>query len=618
MHIDQDVMISTRDGVMLATDIYRPEGAGPVPVLMERTPYGKHLPSRSEITLERPDETMSRAEFARRYVEAGYAVVFQDKRGRYASEGRYQKYLSDAEDGYDTCAWLVEQPWCSGRIGTFGLSYCAHTQAALASLGAPGLAAMWLDSGGFSNAFHSGVRQGGTFELKQATWAFKQARLSPEAAADPVLAAALAGEDIRAWFTRMPWRRGHSPLRHHPDYEAYLFEQWAAVTDGPFWRQAGICAEAFWPDFADVPQVHMSSWYDPYTRTATDNYVGLKAAGKGPLRLILGPWTHGDRNLTHAGDVEFGPAAALDAVYGCDYLEIRKRWFDCWLKGEANGVAGEPAVRVFVMGGGNTGDAGVGGRRNAAGRLEHGGQWIEASDWPLPDAVPTPFYLHADGRLSTAPAATGSITYLSDPQNPVPTIGGAFSSGEPVMSAGGYDQVEGPRFFGCREPYLPLASRSDVCVFQTEPLADDTVVAGPVTARIWVASDAPDTDLHVKLVDVYPASQDYPQGFALNLTHGILRLSFRDGWSERRLLEPGEPYQVEVRCFPTANLFKAGHRIRLDVQSSNFPLVDVNPQTGENPVQTRNWRRARNTLLVGGEHNSHVKLPLLPAGRLEN
>lgn len=610
MQIDRDVMLTARDGVRLATDIYFPDGEGPWPVLMERTPYGKHQPSRSEITLAAPDAAMSREAFAKRFTDAGYAVVFQDKRGRYASEGRYRKYLGDAEDGYDTCAWLVEQPWCNGKIGTFGLSYCAHTQAALASLNAPGLAAMWMDSGGFSSAFQSGIRQGGAFELKQATWAYKQARLSPEAAADPVMAAALAAEDIRAWFTRMPWRKGHSPLRHHPDYEDYMFEQWGAVLDGPFWRQAGICAEAFWPDFADVPQVHMSSWYDPYTKTATDNYVGLKAAGKGPLRVILGPWTHGDRTLTYSGDAEFGPQATLDSVYGCDFLDIRKRWFDCWLKGEANGVADEPAVRVFVMGGGS-------GRKNAAGRLEHGGQWIAGSDWPLPEAMETPYHLHADGGLSRDPAAPGSITYVSDPKNPVPTIGGAFSSGEPVMSAGGYDQVEGPRFFGCREPYLPLASRPDVCVFQTEPLAEDTVVAGPVAARIWVRSDAPDTDLHIKLIDVYPASEDYPQGFALNLTHGILRLSFREGVDKRHLLEPGKAYEVEVRCFPTANLFKAGHRIRLDVQSSNFPLVDVNPQTGENPVEARDWQLARNTLLMGPDHPSQLVLPLLSVDRLE-
>jgi uncharacterized protein len=606
MPIDRDVMIPARDGIGLATDIYKPDGDGPWPVLMERTPYGKHLASRSEITLAEPDRAMSRAEFARPFTDSGYAVVLQDKRGRYGSEGRYRKYLGDAEDGYDTCAWLVEQPWCNGKIGTFGLSYCAHTQAALASLNAPGLAAMWLDCGGFANAFDGGIRQGGAFELKQATWAYKQARLSPEANADPIMAQALAEEDIRAWFTRLPWRQGHSPLRHHPDYEAYMFEQWRQSTYGPFWQQAGLCAEAFWPDFADVPQVHMSSWFDPYTRTATDNYMGLKAAGKaGPLRLILGPWTHGDRTLTFAGDVDFGPQSTLDALYDTDFLNIRKRWFDCWIKGEANGVADEPPVRVFVMGGGS-------GRKTHKGRLDHGGQWIAAADWPLPEALTAQLYLTQGGGLEFQPAtAETSLTYVSDPKKPVPTIGGAFSSGEPVMSAGGYDQVEGPRFFGCKPPYLPLASRDDVCVFQTKPLGEDLVIAGPVVAKIFVRSDALDTDLHVKLIDVYPASEDYPQGVAMNLTHGVLRLKFRDSWEEPTLLEPGEVYEVEVRCFPTANRFAKGHRIRLDVQSSNFPLFDVNPQTGEDPINTQNWQIARNTLVLGGDRASHLVVHVL-------
>jgi uncharacterized protein len=449
--------------------------------------------------------------------------------------------------------------------------------------------------------------------LKQATWAYKQARLSPEANADPIMAQALAEEDIRAWFTRLPWRQGHSPLRHHPDYEAYMFEQWRQSTYGPFWQQAGLCAETFWPDFADVPQVHMSSWFDPYTRTATDNYNGLQAAGKaGPLRLILGPWTHGDRTLTFAGDVDFGPQSTLDALYDTDFLNIRKRWFDCWIKGEANGVADEPPVRVFVMGGGS-------GRKTHKERLDHGGQWIATADWPLPEALTAQLYLTEGGGLDFQPATDETaLTYVSDPKKPVPTIGGAFSSGEPVMSAGGYDQVEGPRFFGCTPPYLPLASRDDVCVFQSKPLGEDLVIAGPVVAKIFVRSDALDTDLHVKLIDVYPASEDYPQGFAMNLTHGVLRLKFRDSWEEPTLLEPGEVYEVEVRCFPTANRFAKGHRIRLDVQSSNFPLFDVNPQTGEDPISTQNWQIARNTLVLGGDRASHLEVQVLPTEAMED
>ena len=220
----------------------------------------------------------SRADLAGFFNARGYAVVYQDNRGRHGSEGRFVKYLSDGEDGFDTCAWIMAQPWCDGRICTMGLSYAAHTQAALGCLDAPGLVAQVLDCGGFANAWTGGIRQFGAFELKQATWALRQAILSPEAAADPVMRAALEAEDIRAWFTRMPWKPGHSPLRHHPDYEAYLFEQWTHGAFDAFWQQLGIWAEGYYERYSRADCVHMSSWFDPYALTAASNYMGLKRA----------------------------------------------------------------------------------------------------------------------------------------------------------------------------------------------------------------------------------------------------------------------------------------------------------------------------------------------------
>ena len=305
-------MVAMRDGVRLATDVYLPDGAGPFPVVMERTPYGRHETSRSELTAANRTPA-SRAELAAYFTAHGYAVVFQDTRGRYGSEGRFVKYLSDGEDGYNSCTWLRDQSWCDGRICTMGLSYAAHTQAALGCLDPPGLVAQVLDCGGFANSWKSGIRQSGAFELKQATWAFKNAQVSPEALADPVLRAALGAEDIRDWFTRMPWKPGHSPLRHHPDYEAYLFDQWTHGADGDFWRQLGIWTEGWHDRYSRAACVHMSSWWDPYPLTATSNYTGLKRAGRGPQRLILGPWTHGDRSNHCFGDVEFGPDAPLNS-----------------------------------------------------------------------------------------------------------------------------------------------------------------------------------------------------------------------------------------------------------------------------------------------------------------
>jgi len=598
----ETIMVPARDGVRLATDVYLPDGAGPFPVVMERTPYGRRETSRSEITAA--DRTpASRAEIAAHFTLLGYAVVYQDTRGRYGSEGTFVKYLSDGEDGFDTCVWLLRQPWCDGRICTMGLSYSAHTQGALGCLDPPGLVAQVLDCGGFANAWRSGIRQSGAFEMKQASWAFRNALVSPEAAADPVMQAALAAEDIRDWFSRMPWKPGHSPLRHHPGYEAYLFEQWTHGAFESFWKQLGIWMEGYYPNYSAAACVHMSSWYDPYSLTATANYVGLKQAGKGTQRLILGPWTHGDRSNSVFGDVSFGSAAPIDHWAG-DWRAYRLRFFDHVTKGAA---LHEPNVRIFVMGGGS-------GRRTPDGRLDHGGRWIEAEDWPAPGTAIVPYYLHGDGSLDRARPGVGvqPLAYDFDPSRPVPTIGGAFSSLEPVATAGAFDQVESPDFFGCAPPYLPLASRSDVLVFQTAPLPVPVQIVGPVEAELWVETDGPDTDFTAKLIDVHPPSVDYPKGYAMNLTDGIMRLRYAENPARPRERRAGEMTRVTITLFPTANLFQPGHRIRLDVSSSNFPKFDVNPNTGEPKGKALRKRVARNAVYVDAGRPSSLRLPVLP------
>lgn len=606
-----DVMMTMRDGVRLATDIYRPARNGVAlpgrfPVILERTPYGKTVDSRSERTPSNP-RPKSRAEVAAFFVRQGYVVIYQDCRGRYGSEGAFVKYLSDGDDGFDTCAWIVRQPWSNRRIGTMGLSYAAHTQAALGSAGAPGVAAMFLDSGGFSNAYQGGIRQGGAFELKQATWAFNQALESPEVNRDPDRLARMRAIDIRAWFGRMPWQRGHSPVTLAPEYEDYLFEQWEHGRFDAYWKQLGIWAAGFYDRFPEAAMVHLSSWYDPYPRTATENYLGLKRRKRGPIRLILGPWTHGDRQLTWAGDVDFGPEATLDGHLAQDFLTLRLRWFDRWLKGVENGVDREPAVRLFIMGGGS-------GRKNAAGRLDHGGRWRVEADWPIPDTRWTPWYLHVDGTLTpSAPGpAPASRSWRADPSNPVPTIGGSITSGQPVMSGGAFDQREGLRFFGSREPFRPLADRPDVLVFQTEPLAEAVEVTGPISVKLWVSSDGPDTDFTAKLVDVHPPNPDYPDGFAMNLTDGILRARYRNSWEKPEPMVPGTIYPITIELFPTGNLFQRGHRIRLDIAGSNFPRFDVNPNTGEPEARATASRVATNALHLDADHPSHVVLPIIP------
>lgn len=605
--VERDLMIPMRDGVRLATDLYFParDGCrvpGRFPVILERTPYGKDEPSRSERAVG-DDAPLPRAEVAAFFVARGYVVVYQDCRGRHRSEGEFTKYLSDAADGHDTCAWLVEQPWCDGRIGMKGLSYAAHTQMAAACAGAPGLRAMVVDSGGFSNGYQSGIRQGGAYELKQAAWAVmfagEQSRKKQDAGFR------LTPQDLDRWFSRMPWRRGDSPLTATPDYEDFLFDQWERGTFDAYWKQPGIYAQGHYPELAGIGAVHISSWYDVYSRTAIENYCGMTAHGA-PCRLILGPWTHGNRWETFAGDVEFGPAAALDGQLAPSFLELRARWFDRWLKLRDNGSDHQPPVMIFVMGGGT-------GRRTPQGRLHHGGRWRAERAWPLPGTEPMRLYLDGAGRLAANPPADGGWRgYRYDPRNPVPTLGGSVVSRPPAIFAGGFDQVERADFFGCRQPGRPLSEREDVLVFQSEPLASDVEITGEPEVVLWVASDAPDTDFTAKLIDVYPPSEDYPAGYALNLTDGILRARYRDSWEAPQPMREGEVYALRIRLLPTSNLFQKGHRIRLDISSSNFPKFDINPNTGEPEARATGMRVAANRVYFDRPRPSHVVLPVAP------
>jgi putative CocE/NonD family hydrolase len=589
--VAKNVPIVVRDGTRLGADVYRPARAGrPVegqfPTLLTRTPYNKD----------------GSEEEGRYYAARGYNVVANDVRGRYASAGTWRLIADDPADGFDVVEWIAAQPWSDGQVGTFGTSYPGGTQHALAEMNPPHLTTMIpIDS--VSNCGISGMRHGGAFELRFMNWIFSTGAPNSRAAlADPPLRAALVenGRRIRQHVDNLPLRAGTTPLKVVPEYEAWIVEAMRSGPESPFWKIKGMSVVDHVADYADVPVLHITGWYDSWDRQVTLNYLALSRAKRAPQRLTIGPWTHGGQGSNVAGEVEFSPDAAVDL------LAWRLRWYDRWLKGERNGVDDDPPVQLYIMG---TGDD----RKSPAGRLQHGGSWRAEREWPLARARPTPYYLHGDGALSrTAPSAGGSrTTYTFDPRHPVPTIGGNISSNQNLMAHGGYDQR--PRDdTHAAEDRLPLSERRDVLVFRTEPLPDDLEVTGTVLVKLWIVSTAPDTDFTAKLIDEVPPNPDYPLGFDLNIGDSILRARYRDSLDEPKLMEPGRIYPLTITLYPTANVFKKGHRIRVDVSSSNFPRFDVNPNTGD-PLSThRRMVAADNTVYHDADHPSQVVLPVVP------
>jgi putative CocE/NonD family hydrolase len=595
-HPERDVMVAMRDGVRLATDVYLPalDGApvpGPWPVILERTPYNK---LRNDV-----------CGTARFFARHGYAVVLQDVRGRYGSEGVWYPFADEGEDGYDCVEWIASQRWCDGKVGTIGLSYSGSDQTAIATLAPRALAAMFV-SEGMNNYHTSAMRQGGAMELRFLIYAFQMATSSPEALADPILRRTLeqARADIRSWMTKLPLRPGASPLRLLPSYERWVLDVLTHADYDDYWKERrGYVADEYYDQHADVPLYLLSGWYDSYARAVTENYIALSAQKRGPVRLIMGPWVHGVATMAQSwsGDVDFGPDAPLD-----DYNGFRLRWFDRWLKGIESGVEHEAPVRIFVMGGGS-------GRRNYEGRLDHGGRWRDEQEWPLARTRYTPFYLHGDGTLDTVPPAADEppTSYRFNPLDPVPTIGGNISVGYDVMPNGAYDQRGAAWVVGAKDT-LPLSARADVLVFETEPLAQDIEITGPLELRLWVSSSAVDTDFTAKLLDVYPPKADYLNGYAMNIGDSIVRCRYRNDRSKPEPMTPGEICQVTIVPYPTSNVFVQGHRIRLDLSSSNFPRFDVNPNTGEPLGRSRRMAIADNTVYHDAAHPSHIVLPIIP------
>lgn len=587
--VQRDVMIPMRDGVKLAADVYRPAVDGvavaePLPLLLTRSPYSKM----------RARDVAAAEHFARN----GYVAVVQDMRGRYASEGEFTKYaVTEPEDGFDTVEWLAKRDYSNGQIGMWGTSYSAHTASDAAKLSPPALKAILINEGGMANAWDHAVRHGGAFELgRELTWVWRQVAVEH---ADPVARQLFEAESVLDWYGAMPLRKGRSPLAHVPEYEQYFLDELTTSDYTDFWRTPSLNWSEYYDQTADIAMLHVGGWYDIFLRGTIENFNALGRIKQSPVELLIGPWSHSGNARTYAGDVDFGPDAAIEDFF----IDFQRRWFDRFLKSPVDSARPKP-VRLFVMGTGN-------GTTNADGRLDHGGYWIEADGWPLPEAVQTPYYFHADGTLSIdKPDIRQSVTtFRFDPADPVPTIGGNVSA---RVRDGAFDQRERPDFFPSAPPYLPLSARQDVLVFQTAPLESDVVVAGPIEVVLFASSSTVDTDFTAKLVDVYPPSADYPNGFDMNISDALIRASYRDDRHTRDLITPGRVYRLIVSPFPTANVFRKGHRIRIDISSSNFPRFDVNPNTGEPLGLNHRTVIAENTIHHSQRYASHVVLPLLP------
>ena len=383
--VEKNVLVPMRDGVHLAIDIYRPArdgkpAPGRFPTLLTRTPYDKNGAGGE----------------GRYYAERGYVVAANDVRGRYASEGTWRLIVDDPQDGFEVVEWIARQDWSDGKVGTFGTSYPGGTQHALAEMNPPHLTTM-IPIDAVSNCGVSGMRHGGAFELRFMNWIFQTGAPNSKAAlADPALQRALveSGRRIREHVDSLPVRPGTTPLKVVPEYESWLVEAMKSGPESPFWHIKGMSVVDHVSDYADVPVLHVTGWYDSWTRQVTMNYQALATAKKSPQRLVIGPWVHGGQNSNIAGEVEFTKEA------GIDLLAFRLRWYDRWLRGEKNGVDDDAPVLLYIMGTGD--DSG-----SKAGRLQHGGFWRTEREWPLARTKPTPLY-YERRRHALEPASTSS------------------------------------------------------------------------------------------------------------------------------------------------------------------------------------------------------------------
>ena len=559
IRIERHKAIPMRDGIILYGDVYLPSAPGKYPTLVTRTPYGVQRDGMHETLV--------------RFAQHGYAVVAVDVRGRYESEGKWEPFRNEAKDGYDIVEWAAVQPFSNGRIGTNGGSYVGHNQWATASLHPPHLVAAFpvLAS---TNIYANWLTMGGAFRLSF-NYGWGVVRM-PNRIMLP-----------QYWHTDsyMPENlRYENILMHLPLNDADMVNEGAPVQHYRDWLKHESY-DSYWKAISDeehfgdinVPVHTLGGWFDIFIMGTINGYVGMKNHGATPearagARMIIGPWGHG--STQSFGGVDFTPIAFTDM------FETQLRFYDFHLKGIDNGLGTEKPVQLFYMG---------------------VNKWRGEDDWPVPGTEYRNFYLDSrgnansvrgDGRLATdKPAKQVTDIYRYDPDNPVPTTGGNNCCGTPT-AAGPIDQ-------------RPVERREDMLVYTGDYLTEPLTIAGPVRIRLSASTDGPDTDWMIKLVDVYP------DGFAMPVSEGMLRARFHEGLDRISLLKPDQVYEFDIEMTGTANVFRPGHRIRVDITSSNFPQFDRNPNTGDPLGTSARVRVAQQTVYHGGKNLSYIILPVV-------
>lgn len=572
--VEKNVPVPMRDGVVLQADVFRPAAPGKYPVILQRTPYNKSLTTIGMLMLD-----------IIRVASEGYAVVIQDTRGRYASEGEFYTFRDDIHDGYDTVEWCAVQPWSDGNVGMYGASYVGATQWLAAISRPPHLKAIFpLIT---ASHYHEGwTYQGGAFALGfNESWTM--IALAPDTymrlmKTKPELGEGL-GRLLKGIDNMCQWFE-HLPLKEFPLFgeAAKYFYDWVAhPDDDEYWARWNIEARH---SLISVPACNVGGWYDIFLGGTIRNYLGMRersatSEARQGQKLILGPWHHTLPLNNVVGEVDYGLSSTALAV---DLDGLHLKWFDYWLKGKPNGLLEEPPVRIFVMG------------ENS---------WRSENEWPLARTKYTRYYFHSHGKANglrgegvlspEPPRSEPADVYVADPRHPVPTRGGGLCCWPAAVPGGAYDQ-------------RPVEERSDVLVYTTPVLERDMEVTGPVTVTLYAATSAVDTDFTAKLVDVHP------NGYARNLTDGIIRGRYRESRAKGKLLKPGEVYEYTIDLWATSNMFKAGHRIRVEIASSNFPRFDRNPQTGEAGGEASRLEPALQTVFHDELRPSHLVLPIIP------